>query len=171
MHAARTSTVLGIALATALMLQSPATLAQSLPWMNTSLTPVQRATLLVGAMSLADKQQQLVGNQPELVPELPQCKGARHVRGIASLGIPTLRVTNGPVGIGQNDCVDPSVQGFGAFTHPSSAKATALPSATAVAASFDPEVAALFGDVIGTEANHLALHVFEAPGVNLGRNP
>jgi beta-glucosidase len=171
MHAARTSAALAIALATAMMLQSPAAQAQSLPWMNTALTPDQRATLLVSAMTLAEKQQQLVGNQPEIVPELPQCKGARHVRGIASLGIPTLRVTNGPVGIGQNDCVDPSVQGFGAFTHPSSAKATALPSATAVAASFDPEVAGLFGDVIGTEANNLALHVFEAPGVNLGRNP
>jgi beta-glucosidase len=171
MHAAKSSTARGIALATAMVLLSSATQAQSLPWMNTSLPPAQRATLLIGAMTLAEKQQQLVGNQPEIVPELPQCKGARHVRGIASLGIPTLRVTNGPVGIGQNDCVDPSVQGFGAFTHPSSAKATALPSATAVAASFDPDVAGLFGDVIGTEANNLALHVFEAPGVNLGRNP
>jgi beta-glucosidase len=162
---------LGLALATAMMAQWPVAGAQSLPWMNTSLKPAQRATLLVNAMTLAEKQQQLVGNQPEMVPELPQCRGARHVRGIASLGIPTLRITNGPVGIGQNDCVDPSVVGFAAFTHPSSAKATALPSATAVAASFDPEMARVFGEVVGTEANNLALHVFEAPGVNLGRNP
>ena len=145
--------------------------AQILPWMNTDLPPEQRAALLVDALTLDQKQQQLVGAPPEIVPELPQCKGARHVRGIASLGIPTLRITNGPVGIGQNDCVDPSVEGFGAFTHPSSAKATALPSATAVAASFDPAVAHEFGSVIGTEANNLALHVFEAPGVNLARIP
>jgi|WetSurMetagenome_2_1015567.scaffolds.fasta_scaffold41771_2 beta-glucosidase len=144
---------------------------QALPWMNRALAPAERAALLVKAMTLADKQQQLVGNQPETVPEFPECKGARHVRGIAALGIPTLRVTNGPVGIGQNDCVAPSVTGFAAFTHPSSAKGTALPSATAVAASFNPSVAGLFGEVIGTEANNLALHVFEAPGVNLGRNP
>jgi beta-glucosidase len=139
--------------------------------MNTALAPEQRAALLVGAMTLDQKEQQLVGNQPEIVPELPQCRGARHVRGIASLAIPTLRITNGPVGIGQNDCVDPSVMGFAAFTDPSSAKATALPSATAVAASFDPDVASVFGNVIGTEANNLALHVFEAPGVNMARLP
>ena len=164
--------VFGLAvLATGIILHSPATKAQSLPWMNTALAPEQRAALLVGAMTLDQKEQQLVGNQPEIVPELPQCMGARHVRGIASLAIPTLRITNGPVGIGQNDCVDPSVMGFAAFTDPSSAKATALPSATAVAASFDPGVASVFGDVIGTEANNLALHVFEAPGVNMARLP
>ena len=32
-------------------------------------------------------------------------------------------------------------------------------------------MAAAFGDVIGTEMNNLALHVFEAPGVNLARLP
>ena len=115
--------------------------AQTLPWMNTDLPPEKRAALLVDALTLEQKQQQLAGSPPEIVPELPQCKGARHVRGIASLGIPTLRITNGPVGIGQNDCVDPTdptTDGFGAFSHPSSARATALPSATAVAASFDP---------------------------------
>ena len=118
--------VFGLAvLATGVMLNSPVTEAQPLPWMNTALPPEQRAALLVGAMTLAQKEQQLVGNAPEIVPELPQCLGARHVRGIASLAIPTLRITNGPVGIGQNDCVDPSVMGFGAFTDPSSAKATA----------------------------------------------
>ncbi len=164
--------VLGFAvLATGGMLHSPPTRAQSLPWMNPALAPEERATLLVGAMTLPQKEQQLVGNAPEIVPELPQCLGARHVRGIASLAIPTLRITNGPVGIGQNDCVDPSVVGFAAFSDSSSAKATALPSAIALAASFDPAVATEFGTVIGTEANNLALHVFEAPGVNMARIP
>ena len=122
--------VFGLAvLATGVMLHSPVTEAQSLPWMNTALPPEQRAALLVGAMTLAQKEQQLAGNPPEIVPELPQCLGARHVRGIAALGIPTLRITNGPVGIGQNDCVDPSRTTTQAFSDPSSAKATALPSA------------------------------------------
>src|SRR5437588_1680164 len=115
--------------------------AQTLPWMSTALTPEARAASLVSAMTLEQKELQLAGNPPEILPELPQCLGARHVRGIAALGIPTLRITNGPVGIGQNDCVDPSLTGFAAFSDPSSAKATALPSATAVAASFDPAVA------------------------------
>jgi beta-glucosidase len=150
-----------------------------LPWLDTSLTPEQRAALLVDAMTLAQKFQQLTGTPPEIVPELPQCYGGRHVRGIVELGIPTLRITNGPVGVGQNDCVDaalldlpPAQRPLGVpYVHHSSAKATALPSATTAAASFDPDVAGAYGDVIGTEMNNLALHVFEAPGVNMARLP
>ena len=145
-------------------------------WRDTTLPPAERAELLLAAMTLEQKQQQLVGNVPEIVPELPHCYGARHVRGIAELGIPTLRITNGPVGIGQNDCVDANVitedsPFWAAYTDPSSAKATALPSAMAVAASFDTNMAALFGEVIADEAKALALQVFEAPGINLARNP
>ena len=140
----------------------------------------RRAKLLLAAMSPEQKLQQLTGSMPELIPELPGCYGARHVTGIAALNIPTLRITNGPVGVGQNDCVAASLAddvkagkaSFTiAYTHPSSAKATALPSAISAAASFDPGVAAAYGDLIGTEMNNLALHVFEAPGVNLARIP
>ena len=149
------------------------------PWLNTSLTPEERAALLIDAMTLAQKFQQLTGTPPEIVPELPECYGGRHVRGIPELGIPTLRITNGPVGVGQNDCVDaalielpPAQRPLGVpYVHHSSAKATALPSATTAAASFDPDVAGTYGDVIGTEMNNLALHVFEAPGVNMARLP
>jgi len=142
----------------------------------------RRARLLLGAMTLDQKLQQLTGAKPEILPELPQCFGARHVSGIAELAIPTFRITNGPVGVGQNDCVSPGVAkaaitapGIGvvtaAYTHPTSARATALPSAMGVSASFDPQVAAAFGEVIATEMNALGLHVFEAPGVNLARLP
>lgn len=173
---------IAIAVAAAIALNPSAGIAQSLPWMNPTLAPEQRASLLVGAMTLAQKEQQLVGNVPGVVPELPQCKGARHVSGIPSLGIPTLRITNGPVGIGQNDCVAASIPpvyvtigndviDVSAYTSATSAKATALPSGIAIAASFDPAVATDFGNVIGTEANNLALHVFEAPGVNMARLP
>ncbi len=142
----------------------------------------QRAKLLLAAMTLEQKMQQLTGSKPEILAELPGCYGARHVSAIPSLGIPTFRISNGPVGVGQNDCVSPDVIDknasgiFGpsmaaAYTHHTSAKATALPSALGVAASFSPHVAAAFGDVIATEMNDLALHVFEAPGVNLARLP
>lgn len=141
-----------------------------------------RARQLIGAMTLDQKMQQLTGAKPELLPELPQCFGGRHVSGIAALEIPAFRITNGPVGLGQNDCVSPEVSdklitvpGFGtiaqAYTHPSSAKATALPSAIGAAASFDPAVAGMYGEVIATEMHNLGLHVFEAPGVNLARLP
>lgn len=142
----------------------------------------RRARLLLAQMSVAQKFQQLTGAKPEVLPELPQCYGARHVSGIAELAIPTFRITNGPVGLGQNDCVSLEVAdvklqipGFGAitaaYTHPSSAKATALPSAIGAAASFDPAIAGMYGEVIAAEMHNLGLHVFEAPGVNLARLP
>ena len=125
--------------------------------MHTNLTPAQRTARLLDAMTTAEKFEQLVG-APGIVPELPQCNGSRHVPGIPRLAIPTLRITNGPVGIGENDCRP-------------QAPATALPSGMAVAASFDPAVATQFGDVIGVEARALALHVVEGPGLNLARVP
>lgn len=137
-----------------------------------------RARALIAAMTLPQKMQQLTGSRPSVLPELPHCYGARHVDGIATLAIPTFRITNGPVGVGQNDCVALSVRDavgreamFRAYTDPTSAEATALPSAMAVAASFDPQVATDFGGVIAREMNALALHVFEAPGMNLARLP
>lgn len=188
------------ATAASLALTAPA-LAQSgsdLPWMAAAVVAEmngaaddaareavanRRAQQLLGAMTLDQKLQQLTGAKPEILPDLPSCFGGRHVTGIGALAIPTFRITNGPVGLGQNDCVSlevaktpPQDLGFGpvhmgAYTHPSSAKATALPSAMAAAASFDSAVAGLYGEVIAAEMHNLGLHVFEAPGVNLARLP
>jgi beta-glucosidase len=130
-----------------------------------------RARELIAAMSEDQKLTQLTGARGTSteIPELPDCVGARHVLSIPELGIQTLRITNGPVGVGQNDCV---AQGAAIpEVDPSSAKATALPSAIAMAASFDRNAAKMYGEVIATEMNHLALHVFEAPGVNMARIP
>ena len=169
--------------------------AADLPWMAPAIVAGQaaaaddvtreaaarsRARLLIAAMTLPQKLEQLTGSDPAVLPELPNCFGARHVNGIAALAIPTFRITNGPVGVGQNDCVDVSVAAqrptdgtpfYVPYGHPTSARATALPSGMAVAASFDIGVATDFGGVIATEMKALALHVFEAPGVNLARLP
>jgi beta-glucosidase len=140
--------------------------------MRSGLSPERRTTLLLGAMTLADKMQQLVG-APGVIAEIPSCYGARHVPGIARLRIPTFRITNGPVGVGQNDCVPVNTPNLprAAMMSTASAKATALPSAMAVAASFDRAVAMQFGDVIGVESRNRALHVLEGPGLNLARVP
>lgn len=194
--AAAISAVLPLSLAVAAHARAPASRANA--WMAPAVVAQQasaktdaakeavanrRARLLLAAMTLPQKLQQLTGSRPEILPELPNCFGARHVSSIASLNIPTFRISNGPVGVGQNDCIarsvfDKEVAGnpsptaaYVAYTHPSSAQATALPSAIGVAASFDPKVADAFGGVIATEMNDLALHVFEAPGVNLARLP
>lgn len=173
------------------------TTAATHPWMSASIIAKQaaaktdtekeavaneRAKQLLAAMTLQQKMQQLTGANPEVIPELPQCKGGRHVSSIAALSIPTFRITNGPVGLGQNDCVSvsvaPNMIPFGGsmldasvYADPSSAKATALPSAMAAAASFDPSVAGAYGEIIGDEMANLALHEFEAPGVNMARLP
>jgi beta-glucosidase len=142
-----------------------------------------RAKLLIAAMTLDQKMQQLTGAVPGIVAELPTCKGGRHVLSIAALNIPTFRITNGPVGLGQNDCVSATIAptlvtlptgdivDITAYTDPSSAKATALPSAIAAAASFDPSVPGAYGNLIGTEMLNLSLHEFEAPGLNMARMP
>jgi beta-glucosidase len=146
--------------------------AQATPWMQSGLSPDRRAALLLGAMTLDEKMQQLVG-APGVIPEIPSCYGARHVPGIGRLRIPTFRITNGPVGVGQNDCVPVNTPNLprAAMMSTASAKASALPSAMAVAASFDRAVAAKFGDVIGVESRNRALHVLEGPGLNLARAP
>jgi len=142
------------------------------PWQSKALSPDRRTALLLAAMTPAEKFQQLVG-APGVVAEIPTCYGARHVPGIARLGIPTFRITNGPVGVGQSDCVPTTTPNLprAAMMSTASAKATALPSAMAVAASFDTSVAAQFGDVIGVETRQHGLHVLEGPGVNLARVP
>lgn len=159
-------------LASALLVLPGAARAQTHPWMRASLTPERRTALLLRAMTQDEKFAQLVG-APGVIPEIPQCYGARHVPGIPRLGIPTFRITNGPVGVGQNDCVPATTPNLprSAMMSTASAKATALPSAMAVAASFDTAVATRFGDVIGVETRNHALHVLEGPGVNLARVP
>jgi len=130
--------------------------AQTPPWMDPSLAPSQRADLLVGAMSLDQKIQQLHG-QRSTIPELPECGTAgRHVPGIPALQIPTFRITNGPVGLGGGDCSPQD-------------KATALPVALALAAGFDSSLAYTFGDLMASEARTLGLHELEGPGMDMAR--
>jgi len=191
MQLARCSSIFSLTICGVVGVNSSAVQAQSsVPWMDPPLVQAQaaqtsdagkekiareRASQLIRAMTLEQKMKQLTGEEAGVLPELPQCYGARHVAGIAALGVPIFRISNGPVGVGQNDCVD--ARAFGPdrkpdaspYSHPSSARATALPSAIGVAASFDPSVAAAFGDIIADEMNGLALHVFEAPGINLTR--
>ena len=54
----------------------------------------KRAKQLIAAMTLEQKMQQLTGAVPGVIPELPSCKGGRHVNSIAALNIPTFRITN-----------------------------------------------------------------------------
>ena len=131
------------------------------PWRNLEASPEARAEALLGALSrhqVPAARWQRAGDRARAA-RLPR---RRHVCGASRRStLPTLRITNGPVGIGQNDCVDaalltPTMPRIVPYTHPSSAKATALPSAMAIAATFDPQAADRFGQVIAAEAKALA---------------
>jgi beta-glucosidase len=151
------SLALGVAAIVAVGLGLPSTAAaDGLPWMNTALSAQQRSDLLIGAMSLDQKIQQ-IAMKPVANSNIPGCdfsSGGRHVEGIPELAIPTLRMTNGPFGGG--DCaVAPT--------------ATGLTSALTVASSWDAAVSTAWGNIIGEETRASAHNVLLTPGINLGR--
>jgi beta-glucosidase len=142
--------------------QSPAV--SNLPWMNTSLTPEQRADLLIPQMTLEQKVAQ-ISNDTRPAREAdnrpPGCEFqpiGRHIQGIPELAIPTVRMVNGGTGIRGGDCVPEPT-------------ATGLPSTPANAATFNPELNRQLGDVLGDEARRFGHQVMLAPGMNLHRQP
>lgn len=141
------------------------------PWLDATLPPRQRAESLVAAMTLEQKIRQLHGNMEtidiyglssqakdaeEMEQLAAQIRVERHVIADEELGIPRMRITNGPVGVGMGDGTP-------------SPPATALPMTIGVAASFDPQLAYDYGDLIGRECVHLGQHVLEGPGLCLHR--
>jgi beta-glucosidase len=113
-------------LATLLPAQGRVAQAEALPWMNPAMPPEQRAALLVAAMTLDEKIEQIALNTAPN-PGLSGCglrRDTRHIEGIPRLAIPTLRLTNGPIGVAGGDCNPNPLT-------------TAVPTALAVAATWD----------------------------------
>ena len=113
-------------------------------------TPTDRATQLVSQMTLDEKIASLHGIQ--------DVNDYRAVPGVPRLGIPALNITNGPAGVTNGG---PGHQG----------PATALPAPISLAASWDPNLANLYGTIIGTEAKALANGFLEGPDINIARVP
>lgn len=109
-----------------------------------------RAKALVSRMSLDEKIAQLHGFRDK--------DHYRVVPGLARLGIPELHVTNGPAGVGPG--------GAG-----SQKPATALPAPIALAATWDPELARLYGRVAAEETRALDSNLLESPDINIARVP
>lgn len=159
--------------------------ADTQPWMDTSLPAAERTELLLDAMSLDQKIQQIAISRfnendtgetvvidkggdneyqsGEFAPEgtLPGCEWqdtGRQIRGIEELGIPTVRMTNGGTGVKGGSCGnDP--------------EATGLPSTLSAAATFDRELNYEVGRILGEETRAFAHHVQLGPGMNLLRHP
>ena len=86
--------------------------------------------------------------------------------GVPRLGIPEIWCTDGPHGIRAEVFWDKWSQA--GWTNDS---CTAYPALTCLAASFDPELARLYGESIGEEARYRKKTVLLGPGVNIYRHP
>lgn len=84
----------------------------------------------------------------------------------ARLGIPEFWMSDGPHGVRQELCRD-SWDGMDTEEDRSSY----LPTGTALAATWNPETARLFGKVLGGEARHRGKDVILGPGINIVRTP
>jgi len=118
------------------------------PWMNKALSPTRRAELLVQQMTLDEKSLE--------IHMMDVAEHPREVPAIERLNIPASKITNGPAGAGPGDARP---------TQP----AIALPSALALAASWDTHDAELFGRVAAQEVADRGEGLIEAPGVNIAR--
>ena len=131
------------------------------PWMNTALSPDQRAALLLKAMTQDEKFRLIRSDFGEANNGRPMPVGALNSAGyvpaISRLGLPALQESDAGLGVAR-----PDLNGKGA---------TALPSGLATAASFDPQLAYAGGAMIGGEARRRGFNVLLAGGIDLERDP
>ncbi|WP_433889171.1 beta-glucosidase family protein [Streptomyces sp. CA-111067] len=106
----------------------------------------QAVEAALGALGLDDKARLLAGQDLWSLPALP------------AIGLASLVMSDGPIGVRGRRWTadDPSI---------------ALPSPTALAASWDPELARRAGRLLAQEAHRKGVHVLLAPTVNLHRSP
>src|SRR6266849_3528752 len=132
------------------------------PWENKSLSPDERADLVIEKTTLDEKIQLLhglgwevlfaevlFGPPPESGPGTRAIRPSGFIPGVPRLGIPDLQITDSAVGV--------------AGGRDKSRYATALPSATAMAAGWDSALSYETGTLIGSEVR--------AHGINLTREP
>lgn len=130
------------------------------PWMNASLSPDQRAGLLLKVMTQDEKFRLIRADfgQPSQGRSMPAgaLTSAAYVPPITRLGLPALQETDAGLGVAKAD---------------TSGGATALPSGLATAASFDPQSAYAGGAMIGSEARKKGFNVMLVGGVDVERDP
>ncbi|MEU0058500.1 glycoside hydrolase family 3 C-terminal domain-containing protein, partial [Streptomyces sp. NPDC006334] len=107
-----------------------------------------RVAALIARMSLDEKLSFVHGGTD------PRALGqAGYIPGVPRLGIPELRLTDGPAGVRVN------------------AHATAMPAPVALASSFDDRLARTFGEVVGRDGRALGQDVLLSPMTNIIRVP
>jgi beta-glucosidase len=133
------------------------------PWMNSSLSPEERAGLVLQQMTLDEKIALLHGNGMAHAPQwqMPLTHlsngGAGYVEGIKRLGIPPLFISDAAYGVRDSGA-------NGRYS-------TALPSDLAAASSWDPQGACEYGAVIGRELRAQGFNMSLGGGINVTREP
>ena len=130
-------------------------------WRDRSLSPDARADAIVRAMTLDEKIHLLHGPLGFAYAGRPAPAGARggagFIAALPRLGIPALQLNDGPLGV-RNIAGGPD------------GRATAFPSAQALAAGFDPELAFESGRIMGRETRDRGFNVLLAGGVGVERD-
>ncbi|HLJ34782.1 MAG TPA: glycoside hydrolase family 3 N-terminal domain-containing protein, partial [Ktedonobacteraceae bacterium] len=125
--------------------------AQIPPWMNTSLSPHERANLLLAQMTMEEKIEMVHG-------DFPAPYGFYNAP-IPRPGIPALTMADGPAGIRV------------ARQDVNEGKATAMPAPIALAATWDMRAARQYGDLLGQEAWATGHNVVLGPQLDIARIP
>ena len=121
------------------------------PWCDASLPADQRAGLLLAELTPEERISLLGGDERFGVAGAEDTHTGTST-GVERLGLPTIYFSDGPVG-------------------PRSGQATALPTPLALAATFDPRMAAMHGGVIADEVRHKGNDVVFAPTIETLRTP
>ncbi|HEX4008271.1 MAG TPA: glycoside hydrolase family 3 C-terminal domain-containing protein [Acidobacteriaceae bacterium] len=148
---------------TALFMAGLSACAQSAPaWMNKSLSPDQRADLVIKQMTLDEKMNFVHGTgwnglrADAAIPE-GSLGGAGYVQGVKRLGIPGINMADSAVGV--------------RLSAAGSHYATLLPSVLGAACTWDPDALFLYGDVIGRELRAMGYNMSIGGGVDITREP
>ncbi|HXM91447.1 MAG TPA: glycoside hydrolase family 3 C-terminal domain-containing protein [Candidatus Dormibacteraeota bacterium] len=155
--------VLAISLASAPSFAQREESAKDRPWMNTKLSPDERAEMVLKELTLDEKIGLLHG---EGMPGWPGKVfpnaylgngGAGFVLGVERLGIPMIQVSDAAYGVR-------SSADNGRYS-------TALPSNIASAATWDPQAACEYGALIGRELRAQGYNMTLGGGTNITREP
>ena len=136
---------------------------QNFPWMNKSLSPDERAELVLKQMTLDEKIDLLHGNgmahagQWQMPLTYLANGGAGYVVGVKRLGIPPIWMSDAAYGVR-----DSAANGR---------YSTALPSNLGSAASWDPQAACEYGALIGRELRAQGYNMTLGGGTNITREP
>ncbi|MEH3033278.1 MAG: glycoside hydrolase family 3 C-terminal domain-containing protein [Aeromicrobium erythreum] len=122
------------------------------PWCDTSLSPDRRADLLLAELTLDEKVGLLGGDSLRDTGKPSDQTHTGIQDGVPRLDVPTINYSDGPVG-------------------PRQGRSIGLPAPIALAAGFDPALAARFGTVAASEAKLKGNDVVYAPTVDIVRTP